>query len=136
MCFSYWKLARIQVAETNLPDDDPGFPMPGSSIVRQKKYGTVHLVKKEGEEDQWLDSVRLYCGRRSSEATHERVMGPVWPRRLTPRCSDCFYSRLKEVHLGGADHVHPSSRIACPLVMIRTMCMHPPQNKSTSDRHT
>ena len=89
------EVARIQVAETNLPADDLGFPMPGSSIVRQKKCGTAHLVKEEGIEDQWLDSVRLYCGRRSSEATHERVLGPVWPRRLMPRCSDCFYSRLK-----------------------------------------
>ena len=41
----------IQVAEANLPDDDSGSPMPWSLIVRQREYGTVHLVKEEGSED-------------------------------------------------------------------------------------
>ena len=36
--------ARLQVAETILPDEDPGFPMPGSAIVKQKKFlSLIHI---------------------------------------------------------------------------------------------
>ena len=89
--FEDGEAARFAVKELELADEPPGFDVPGSSLVETKKYGTIHLTKKEGKEgEEWIDTAVVFCGRRLSTDTHKRILTKEWPPVITPRCEDCF----------------------------------------------
>ena len=82
---------REAVRQAQLGDIAPDFEMPGSSLIKHRKWKTHHLTKEEGESgERWLDTARTFCGFSVSAETHVRVQCSGWPAVYTPKCDTCF----------------------------------------------
>ena len=83
--------ARQGVKQVQMADERPEFPLPGSGLIRHKKWNTVHLIAEENlEEADWFASGRVICGRATSQQTHVREPCADWPSVISPPCRDCF----------------------------------------------
>ena len=45
-------------------------------LIRQTKWGTLHLIKSECGDEHWWTAVRIYCGRMVAAETHNFIPGP------------------------------------------------------------
>ena len=84
---------REGVAEQFWPDSPPMFSLPMGALVKQKHFGTIHLIRDgpvlDAQVVDW-DKFKLYCGHRKSLETHTLIWGSAWPHIVTPRCDTCF----------------------------------------------